>query len=303
MTAVLQAAFRYFEPFPEQTPPLVQTTSLWFRLPTELREQIYSEFFADHELSFLYISPTESSIFANPVAESAQHTALLRTCKAIHAEALPILHATHSVHLLVSDPAVLSRMPAPQAPKPTVYHPEAKVCSRAYMLWLLQNHLTRVTITVRLTSVSPSTLIVQKLAWILEMLRRREKKLEFLKLYVLDNLPASFGCCEVENYKKGSRWDVYPTVVVVTASQGGGVCKVGTCGCKLLDACAEDWEGVVSMNEGRLAMRNRASRHWERLSRDLFGVKGTLEKRKRWWKVNGSDDVWDSISEDPDRFW
>jgi hypothetical protein len=27
-----------------------------------------------------------------------------------------------------------------------------------------------------------------------------------------------------------------------------------------------------------------------------------LEEQKRWWKVAGSPDVWDSISEDPDRF-
>jgi hypothetical protein len=303
MTAILQAAFRYFEPPLVPTPPLVQKTSLWFRLPLELREQIYSEFFADHALSFLYISPTEGSVFADPVAEGTHHTALLRTCKAIHAEALPIMHANHGIHLLVSDPLVLSREPAPPAAAPTIYHPETKVCSRKYMLWLLQHRLTDVTITVRLTTVSPRTLIVQKLAWLLEMLRRREHKLQHLKLHILNNLTVFSGCCNVTKYKEGSRWDVYPKVVVVTASQGGGVCKVDDCGCKLLEACAEDWEGVVSMSEGRLAMGHCAPHLWERLSGDLFNVEGVLGEQRRWWEVTGSTDVWDSISENPDRFW
>jgi hypothetical protein len=302
MTAILQAAFRYFEPPLVPTPPLVQKTSLWFRLPLELREQIYSEFFADHALSFLYISPTEGSVFADPVAEGTHHTALLRTCKAVYAEALPILHANHSIHLLVSDPLMLSRKLAPPAAAPSVYHPPAKVCSRRYMLWLLQHRLTRVTITVRLTSVSSRSLIVQKLAWLLEMLRRRENKLEYLKLHILINLTAFSGCCNVTKYLIGSRWDVYPKVVVVTASRRGGVCKLDDCGCKILEARAEEWEGVVSMNEGRLAMGHRASDYWERLSRDLLAVEGVLEEQKRWWKVAGSPDVWDSISEDPDRF-
>ncbi|GAB7331467.1 hypothetical protein MBLNU13_g02875t1 [Cladosporium sp. NU13] len=188
MTSILQAAFRYFTPIPEQTPPLVQKTSLWFRLPLELREQIYTDFFADHASSPLYISPTENSIFTDPIAEGTHHTALLRTCKAIHAEALAILHATHNVHLLISDPAALSWKPAPPSAAPTVYHPQTTVCSRSHMLDLLQHHLTHVTVTVRLTTVSSSTLIVQKLAWLLEMLGRREERLAHLKLHVLDNL-------------------------------------------------------------------------------------------------------------------
>jgi len=165
------------------------------------------------------------------------------------------------------------------------------------MLALLQRHLTYVTITVRLTSVSPHTLIVQKLAWLLEMLRRRERKLEHLKLHVLDNLKAWSGCCEVSQYAVGSRWDVYPKVVVVAASRGGGCCSVGDCGCKLLEARAGDWEAVVSMNEGRLAMRDRAPDLWKRLSRDLNSVRRVLEENKRWWNINGSADVWASIVE------
>jgi hypothetical protein len=303
MSAILQATFRYFTPAPEQTPPLVQKTSPWFRLPLELREQIYSDFFAQHAPSSLYISPTEAAIFADLVAEDTHHTALLRTCKAIYTEALPILHATHNIHLLVSDPLVLGGKPSPPSRGPIAYHPQGRVCSRMYMLWLLQHRLTRVTITFGMTSVSPHTLIVQKLAWLLEMLRRRKRKLEYLKLHVVDNLTAFSGCCNVTTYAEGSRWDVHPKVVVVAASRGGGLCAVEDCGCKSLDARAEDWEAVVSMNEGRLAMGQRATGHWERLSRDLCSVKGVLEGQQGWWKLNEFADVWDSIVEDPNRFY
>ena len=305
MSAILQAAFRYFTPVSEQTPPLVQKTSLWFRLPLELREKIYSDFFAEHASSPLYISPTETSIFADPIEKGSHHTALLCTCKAIHVEALPILHATHNIHLLVSDPLVLRNKPAPpSSTAPMLYRPQTPVCSRRYMLWLLQRRLANVTITFRMTSVSPHTLIVQKLAWLLEMLRRREKKLARLKLHILDNLSAASGCCFPASYQVGWRWDVYPKVVVVAASRGGGCCKVEDCGCKVLDARAEDWEAVISMSEGRLSMKDRAQDHWERLSRDLCSVRGVLEENQRWWKVNGSADVWDSIVEDPHRrYW
>jgi hypothetical protein len=304
MTAILQAAFRYLAPVPEQTPPLLQKTSLWFRVPLELREQIYSDLFAEHALSPLYISPTEGTIFADPVAEGTHHTALLRTCKAIHAEALPILYATHNINLLVSDPLVLRNKPAPPSSTgPMSYRPQTPVCSRRYMLWLLQRRLTHVTIYFRMTSVSPHTLIVQKLAWLLEMLRRREKKLARLKLHVLDNLCAASGCCVPADYVVGWRWDVYPKVVVVAASRGGGCCKAENCGCKLLDARAEDWEAVVSMSEGRLSMKDRAPDHWERLSEDLCSVREVLEENQRWWKINGSVDVWDSIVEDPHRYY
>jgi hypothetical protein len=303
MTAILQAAFRYITPIPEQAPPLVQKTSLWFRLPYELREQIYLDFFAEHVSSTLYISPTENCIFADPITEGTHHTALLRTCKAIHAEALPILHATHNVHLLVSDPRGLSWNVAPPSPTPTVYHPQTRVCSRSDMLDLLQHRLTRVTVTVRLTSVSPSTRLVQKLAWLLEMLGRREKRLAHLKLHVLDNMTVFSGCCPVSEYRVGSRWDVYVDTAAVATLRGYGCCGVMRCGCEMLEECAEAWEVVVSMNEGRVAMGDDAQGHWDRLSGDLGSVERVLGERKRWWRLNASADMWDSISENPDGYW
>jgi hypothetical protein len=303
MTAILQAAFRYFTPIPEQTPPSNQETALWFRLPLELREQIYTDFFAEHASSPLYISPTENCIFADPITEGTHHAALLRTCKAIHAEALPILHAKHNIHLLISDPMVLSRKLTPPSAAPIVYHSQTRVCSRLHLLELLQHCLTRVTVAVRLTTVSPHTLIVQKLAWLLEMLGRREKRLEHFKLHVLDNLTVFAGCCSVRKYEIGSRWDVYPETVAVATLRGFGCCEVWNCGCEMLEECAEEREVLVSMNEGRVAMGDSAQGHWDRLSRDVASVERVLGERKRWWRFNASADVWDSISENTDRFW
>lgn len=305
MTAIMQAALRYFAPPTERTPPLVQETSLWFRLPLELREQIYTDFFAEHVSPPLYISPTEISIFGDPIAEDTHHTALLRTCKAIYAEALPIIHATHNIHLLISDPLILAAMPAPPTAPPIVYHPPLPVCSRSRMLELLQQRLAHVTITVRLTSVSPHTLIVQKLAWLLEMLGRRGTRLASLNLHVLDNLSFFAGCCEATEYEQGSRWDVYPpsTVEVVATSRNRGLCRVEKCGCQLLQRYAEEWEAVVSVNEGRVAMGQTARGHWARITRDVPQVEDVLRGQRRWWELHGPADVWDRISENPYRFY
>lgn len=274
-----------------------------FRLPLELREQIYSDFFADHTVSSLYISPGEHSVLASPVAEGAHHTALLRTCKAIHAEALSILYAMHNINLLVSDPRVLSDRPCLLLTAPVVYLPQTPVCSRSHMLELLQHRLERVTITVRLTTVSPHTLIVQKLAWLIEMLRRRKSKLEFLTLHVLDNLPASFGCCNVTEYLEGSRWDVYSEATTVETSQGGDLCGIVSSGGNLLQGCAEEWQVLIAVNEGRTAMGQDAQGHWKRLTEDINGVRDVLEERKRWWKMRDPADIWDGISEDVSWFY
>lgn len=299
MFAAAHAAYRYLVPAPAPPPPSSQESSLWFRLPIELREEIYTYFFSDHVSAPLYISPGSESVLAEPVADNANHTALLRTCRAVHAEALSILHATHNINLLVSDPRVLSRQPSPCPTIPITYLPETLVCPRLFMLQLLTHRLKRVTITVRLTSVSPHTLIVKKLAWLLEMLRRRERRLEHLKLHVLNNLPAYSGCCSVREYSEGSRWDVYPETVLVEASERVGTTGPESFGNKLLGGFAEAWEVKVFNNEARVADRQTAEGLWERLADDLQNVQRVLEEDRSWWSGMGSGDVWDSISERP----
>jgi len=71
----------------------------------------------------------------------------------------------------------------------------------------------------------------------------------------------------------------------------------------MLERCAEEWGAVVSVNEGRVAMGQDGWGHWERVSKDLVGVERELEERRRWWRVNASADVWDSISENPYGYW
>lgn len=304
MLATIRTACRYLAPVVAPLPPSVQDTSLLFRLPLELREQIYSDFFADHTSSPLYISSGENPVLAGRVTEGTHHTALLCTCKAVHAEALPILYGTHNVNLLMSDPRILNIRPSPRSVAPIVYLPQTPVCSRSHMLQLLQHRIKHVTITVRLTTVSPHTLIVQKVAWLIEMLRRRESKLKHLTLHVLDNLPVSTGgCCDMTEYVVGWRWDVYPESTLVETSHGGDLCGVGSPGGRLLAGCAEGWVVLVSVNEGRLAMGQDAQGHWKRLEGDLCEVRRVLEENKRWWKVTDPADVWDSISEDGFRFY
>jgi hypothetical protein len=297
MFALLWTAYRYFVPLPAPAPSSTQDTSLWFRLPLELREEIYILLFSDHAFEPLYISPGNKSVLAGPVLQGRYHAALLRTCKAVHAEAIPILHATHNIHLLLSDPLHLSRLPSPCSATPTTYLPKTLVCSRDHMLELIAHRFKYLTITVRLTSVSSGTLIVQKLAWILEMLRRREGNLEHLTLHILDNLSFFSGCCPATDYNEGSRWDVYSERALVETSNSGVIGGGESSAKELLDLCADDWEVTVSMNEGRIAMGQTARGHWGRLSGDFQGVESTLKKEMPWWSGVQAVDVWESIQE------
>lgn len=291
MFAARQLVSSYLTTTPEPTPaqPAMQDESLLFRLPLEIREQIYSYHFADQAYSSLYISPDSKSILSNPVAEGTNHTALLRACKAIYAEALPILHTIHDVHLLVSHPARLERQPQPRNRNKVVYLPETHVCSQQSMLQSLQHRITRVSITVQLDSFSPYSPIVQKLAWLLEVLNRRQKKLESLTIHVYDNLIAFSGCCPVTDYFEGSRWDVHPKTVLVRTSGQSKLGRDARLGDGLLEECAEEWQVAFSMNEGRIKMGQTAQGHWTRLVEDLQDVERVL-------KGNGSWREWDPKS-------
>jgi hypothetical protein len=297
MSALLRKAYHYFVHIPTPTPPSTQDSSLWFRLPLELREEIYTHLFSDHVSEPLHISPVNKSVLAGPVAEGKHHGALLRTCKAVYAEAIPILHAIHNTHLLISDPLALGRRPSPSSGAPIVYFPKTLVCPRDYMLELVTHRLKHVTITMRLTSVSSHSLIVQNLAWILEILRRRESALEHLTLHMLDNMSLFEGCCEATHYTEDSKWDIYPERVLVETSRSGVIARGESHVKGLLDMCADEWEVTVSVNEGCIAMRQNAEGHWKRLSKDLQGVEEVLEGERSLWSSVKAADVWYSIQE------
>jgi hypothetical protein len=297
MSALLRTAYRYFVRTPTPTPPLTQDSSLWFRLPLELREEIYTHLFSGHASEPLHISPVNRLVLAGPVAKGRHPVALLRTCKKVYAEATPILHAIHDIHLLISDPLALGRRLSTSSTVTVIYFPKTQVCSRDYMLELVTHRLKHVTITMRYTSVSSHSHIVQKLAWILEILRRRESNLEHLTLHVIDNLSFFAGCCEATHYTESSRWNVYPERVLVEKSNSGVVTGGESRAKRLLDMCADEWEATVSMNKGCTAMRENAEGHWKRLSRDLQGVEDMLEGERLLWSGVKAADVWHSMQE------
>jgi hypothetical protein len=297
MSTLLWTVYRYFLRTPAPTPPSTQNTSLWFRLPHELREEIYTYHFSDHAPEPLHLSSVDKSVRAGPVTQGRRHVALLRSCKAVYAEAIPILHAVHNIHLLISEPLALGRRPSPSSAAPIIYPPKTLVCSQDYMLELITHRLKHVTITVRLTSVSSDSLSVQRLAWILEILRRRETNLEHLTLHVLDNLSFFAGCCEFTHYTENSRWNVYPERVLVETSSSGVIAGRESRAKKLLDLCADEWEVTVSVNEGCVAMRHNAEGHWKRLSGDLQRVEEVLEGERSLWSGVQVANVWYRIQE------
>jgi hypothetical protein len=300
MFALVWKVCRYFVRIPAPAPPSstsTQDSSLWFRLPLELREEIYAYHFSDIAPEPLHLSPVGNSVLAGPVAQGRHHIALLRTCKAVYTEAIPVLYAIHNIHLLISDPLVLGRRPSPSSAAPIIYFPKTLVCSRDHMLELITHRLKHVTITMRLTSASSHSHIVQKLAWILEILRLRESNLKHLTLHVLDNLSFFEGCCEATHYTESSRWNVYPERVLVETSSSGVIAGGESRVKGLLDMCADEWEVTVSVNEGCIAMRQNAEGHWKRLSKDLQGVEEALEGERSLWSGVNVADVWYSIQE------
>jgi hypothetical protein len=297
MSDLLWTAYRYFVRTPTSTPPSTQDSSLWFRLPLELREEIYTHLFSGHASEPLHISPVNKSVLTGQVAEGRHHVALLRTCKKVYAEATPILHAIHNIHLLISDPLALGKRPSSASAAPIIYFPKTLVCPRDHMLELVTHRLKHATITVRYTSVSSHSYIVQKLAWILEVLRRRESTLEHLTLHILDNLSYFAGCCAATHYTEASRWNIYPERVLVETSNPGVVAGGESRAKGLLDMCADEWEVTVSVNKRCIAMRENAEGHWKRLSRDLQGVEDVLEGERSLWIGVQPADVWNSIEE------
>ncbi|KAL1598488.1 hypothetical protein SLS59_006772 [Nothophoma quercina] len=81
-----------------------QLESLFFRLPAELRNQIYEELLCAN-------TPTKLSDLAKASrlqAPAPTHPAILSTCKRIHAEAADLLYTTHVFH---AHPSLLTSLP------------------------------------------------------------------------------------------------------------------------------------------------------------------------------------------------
>ncbi|KAK3637318.1 hypothetical protein LTR56_013667 [Elasticomyces elasticus] len=170
---------------PSTPPPPEQATdnSPLYRLPIELRTQIYEYVLADSTLSPLFIEGRNvRSAFKTGGHTKAHgtHTALLRTCRKINIEAQPLLPKVHELHLLLRRPDIGRPIYADGN------HPI--VCSVAELQDLLVGPLRNLSITCEYGySVFQQHTSVLLLRWICLLLRRREKPLESLVLRCTDD--------------------------------------------------------------------------------------------------------------------
>ncbi|KAK5680601.1 hypothetical protein LTS10_007534 [Elasticomyces elasticus] len=170
---------------PSTPPPLEQAieNSLLYRLPIELRTQIYEYVLADSTLSPVFIEGRNvRSAFKSTGHSKAHgtHTALLRTCRKINIEAQPLLAKVHELHLLLRRPDIGRPIYADGN------HPI--VCSVAELQNLLVGPLRNLSITCEYGySVFQQHTSVLLLRWVCLLLRQREKPLESLVLRCTDD--------------------------------------------------------------------------------------------------------------------
>ncbi|KAF2999716.1 hypothetical protein E8E13_003563 [Curvularia kusanoi] len=85
--------------------PHSQTQSLFFLLPGELRNQIYTLLLAPNTIPSLSTLASEPKL---PLPSPHLHPAILRTCARIHAEAK---HLLYTPHVFTAHPALLTSLP------------------------------------------------------------------------------------------------------------------------------------------------------------------------------------------------
>ncbi|TKA74568.1 hypothetical protein B0A55_06317 [Friedmanniomyces simplex] len=154
-----------------------------FHLPPELRTQIYSYVLSDSSLAPLFIEGTNvraahtGHSFSNG---EGTHTALLRTCRAVHYETQPLLLEVHELHLLLRRPEIVEDK--------GVY---PVVCSVQHLQRLLEGDLRRLSLTCEHGSSMPQQRTsVLLLRWVCLLLRRRhgrENPLQSLTLRCTDD--------------------------------------------------------------------------------------------------------------------
>lgn len=159
---------------PSPAPHLAVNDSPLFRLPPELRVQIYEHLFADSTLCPLYIEG--ENIRSSHRTPSGHHTALLRTCRAIAREASDTLYSHHPLHLLLLRPSLTED-----------HRPYPIVCTLADLTQHLQR-IHHLGITVEygrsLFQQSTATLLLR---WVWYVLHARTSPLESLTLRMTDD--------------------------------------------------------------------------------------------------------------------
>jgi hypothetical protein len=93
--------------------PIEQDYSPFFRLPAELRNQIYTELLCPDTPTIKALAQESHHV------SSTLHPSILSTCRKIHAEATDLLYTTHTFH---AHPSLLTSLPhLSSAAKPVLY--------------------------------------------------------------------------------------------------------------------------------------------------------------------------------------
>jgi hypothetical protein len=106
-----------------------QKDSLFFRLPAELRNQIYEELLCPSTPSIKELSSTSQHRTAPPQL----YPSILSTCRRIHEEATDLLYTTHIFH---AHPSLLASLPHLSTPAQPVLYPAVLAKIRRWQLTL-----------------------------------------------------------------------------------------------------------------------------------------------------------------------
>jgi len=164
-------------------PALAVQCSPLFNPPAELRDIIYEYLFADASLAPLCIEGRE--IRAAPRRSTRESLCVLRTCRAIYTEVMPILYEKHDLHLLLRIPNLFGKAA-------DSYPLVCKVPD-------LKRHLgqiERLSVSVEFTTGSYFTILL--LRWLCLVLGQREKPLKSLTVLVTNK-------SSEETYLRGCR--------------------------------------------------------------------------------------------------
>ncbi|KAF2439796.1 hypothetical protein P171DRAFT_323980, partial [Karstenula rhodostoma CBS 690.94] len=109
-----------------------QEASLFFRLPAELRNQIYTELLCPDAVNLHSITKRANDLNVRHYNETSTatslHPAILSTCRKIHDEATQLLYAPHIFH---AHPSLLASLPhLTSSAKPVLYPSVINLISR-----------------------------------------------------------------------------------------------------------------------------------------------------------------------------
>lgn len=229
-----------------------------FRLPTELRIQIYEYVLADSSLCPLYIEGHNVRALQRSPS-SGTHTALMRTCRAVHLEATDLLYENHTLHLLLLRPSLVED-----------HRHYPVVCD----LSDLKRHLERlqnVSMTVEYgSSVFQQYTAALVLRWVWYVLRSRPSPPAHVTIRMTDDERNRCApCCTAEMEEVGRRFKRFDQPPKVVFEAWESECW-----------CVKGWTGAI----GPQGQPKEAADVTEADVRDAV-VQGTERVPRAWWRL------------------